>query len=272
MNKTASGYAIQKTGPDTTMILDSFGEALYLIEGRDRAVLVDTGMDGENLREVVDGLTKKPVSVFLTHGHIDHIGRTGDFETVYLKKEDRPLYREHMNADFNGSGSRALSFMSPDRIRDMPDGIDLGDRRLCVIPLPGHTPGSVLLADSRYRTVYTGDAIGSGMGVWMQIPGCLCVSAYRDHLRTAIGRLRDEKADSSWKFCGGHDGQEYTSRVAPFNRLGLPLMEDMLTLCGKLLEGAVEPEPVNVLSEPGQQPFYAAWGQAEMIVTKNRIL
>ena len=45
------------------------GEYMYLIEGTDRAILIDTGMGLGNIKEYVDGLTKLPYDVVL-HGYV----------------------------------------------------------------------------------------------------------------------------------------------------------------------------------------------------------
>ena len=46
----------------------------YLITGTKRAVLLDADMGIGNLRGVVRGLTRLPVTVVLSHAHWDHIG------------------------------------------------------------------------------------------------------------------------------------------------------------------------------------------------------
>ena len=46
----------------------------YLLCGRKKALLIDTGLGVSNLREVVESLTPLPVFVATTHVHWDHIG------------------------------------------------------------------------------------------------------------------------------------------------------------------------------------------------------
>ena len=48
-------------------------ETLYIIEGKDKAVLIDAGTNIPDLDKIVAGITKKPVSLLLTHGHGDHV-------------------------------------------------------------------------------------------------------------------------------------------------------------------------------------------------------
>lgn len=51
----------------------------YLLLGRERALLLDTGLGVGNLRREVEALTDLPVSVALTHVHWDHIGGCAQF-------------------------------------------------------------------------------------------------------------------------------------------------------------------------------------------------
>src|SRR5690554_1316757 len=57
---------------------------MYLLEGSEMALLIDTGTGQEDLSEFVARLTGKPLLVALTHGHGDHSGGSGYFPEVYL--------------------------------------------------------------------------------------------------------------------------------------------------------------------------------------------
>lgn len=62
--------------------------------------------------------------------------------------------------------------LHPERTLDIRTDtrIELGGTALSVCEVPGHTPGSVVVLDERSNRLFTGDAIGSGYGVWMQTP------------------------------------------------------------------------------------------------------
>ena len=49
-------------------------ETLYIIEGDDKAVLIDAGTHIPGLDKIVAGITDKPVTLLLTHVHGDHAG------------------------------------------------------------------------------------------------------------------------------------------------------------------------------------------------------
>lgn len=132
---------------------------MYLLAGRERAVLIDTGFGTVDLSGEVRKLTALPVEVILTHGHFDHIGGASLFEKVYMHGADRELYRLH-----SGEKHRAhfpqYSFPPPkDGILPIEDGtvFDLSGRTLRVIHTPGHSPGSVCVLDEERRWLFTGD-------------------------------------------------------------------------------------------------------------------
>jgi len=76
-------------------------------------------------------------------------------------------------------------------IMSIGDGhiFDLGDRRLQVICIPGHTPGSVCLLDSEDRLLFTGDTIGNP--TWLHLDESLPLSHFHENLK----RLRSVMDD-----------------------------------------------------------------------------
>lgn len=146
----------------------------YLIVGSERALLFDTGMGISDIKKVTEQLTKLPVVVLNSHTHDDHVGGNWQFKTVY-----------GMDTDFtrqNAKGSRedAQAEITPDQIcgalpkgfdsksystrpwkitRYIHDGdkIELGNRTIEVIAIPGHTPDAISLLDRGNGLLFTGD-------------------------------------------------------------------------------------------------------------------
>lgn len=253
-------YKSEKIFPDTWRIIDAFDEALYLIEKQNHAFLIDTGMDHDSLNDYVKTLTDKPVVVLLTHGHIDHIGRCGEFETVCMSTKDNDIYQKH----------QAMAEGPQFVIRNaLPDPFPIDMEGILPVELQGHTPGSTIFVDKENHAVYTGDALGSGCGVWMQIEGALSIAEYRNGLCHALNELASFGCDDSWHFYGGHANQEYQSKISAYNPLCLSLVKDMETLCTKLLNGEAELIQAEVKSD--SIPYYASYGKAEILTTKERI-
>jgi len=146
------GYQIIQIDSGSWRIEDGMVRC-YLLEGAERALLVDTGMTLKNAREIAEGLTDKPLSLLNTHGDPDHIAGNGAFPEVYMHPAEEANYRA-----FNGPGE-----IVPVQGGDL---LELGGRVLEVIELPGHTPGSIALLDRGRRVLISGDAIQDG-GIFM---------------------------------------------------------------------------------------------------------
>ena len=73
-----------------------YNESLYLVEGNDRALLIDAGTRIPGLDKIVAKITSKPVTMMLTHAHGDHAGGVGPFPEVYLNAGDMTIVPNNM--------------------------------------------------------------------------------------------------------------------------------------------------------------------------------
>ena len=71
-------FRAKKIYDNVTLIAGLGGEQSYLIEGREKAMLIDGLAGVGSLKVFVRELTDLPVTLVNTHGHVDHIG--ADFE------------------------------------------------------------------------------------------------------------------------------------------------------------------------------------------------
>ena len=196
-------------------------EDMYLIEGKDRALLFDTGMGRGDLAAYVKKLTKLPVDVAITHGNRDHFLQVDQFQnsTVYLSELDvtrlppqlvTPKYKWIKGGDVIDIG---------------------GGRKFEVIPVPGHSLGSVLYVDFANKIAITGDAISSGSMVYMFAPTCAALDEYLDGLKKLEQRI---KTLDGLTLLVGHHYQERT----PLNgAAGKQLITDMRIAAEKVLRG-----------------------------------
>lgn len=127
---------------------------MYLIEGTEKALLIDTGTKCEKLDEVVRKITQKPLDVVITHAHGDHAGNIRFFNEIYIHPADTVL----LDKTYKG------------KVHFVNDGyiFNLGGKKIEVSYMPAHTPGSIVLLDRKAGSCYSGDAFGSGQ-VWLQL-------------------------------------------------------------------------------------------------------
>ena len=131
---------------ENTWRIEDGGVRLFLLAGTERALLIDSGMNLKTARDVAAGLTDLPLSLLNTHADRDHIGSNEQFERFYMHPAEEPLYRR------SGMAGTVVPV-------EEGDVIDLGERELRIIHLPGHTPGSIAVLDVRGRILISGDAI-----------------------------------------------------------------------------------------------------------------
>jgi len=133
---------------------------LYLIFGRDRALLFDTGAPTIDVATPVDTLIRRWVArhgtntfglvVAHSHAHSDHVA--GDSQFVR-----RP------NTTVVGRDTASVrAFFGISQWPTSVGAIDLGDHVLDVIPIPGHQPASIALYDRRTGIMLTGDTFYPG--------------------------------------------------------------------------------------------------------------
>lgn len=87
-------FKAEPVNEQVTCIRSLSGELMYLIEGEKKALLMDTCVGYGSLRAFVEGLTDKPLTVVLSHGHIDHAMGAPEFDQVYMNHADIPVYQE----------------------------------------------------------------------------------------------------------------------------------------------------------------------------------
>jgi len=158
------------------------GSTMYLLEGRDRALLIDTANPAtftpgvNDLKTVVryllghgdDGRVKAHPLDFVvanTHNHGDHIGENAlmSDRTIYYMDGDWPA-----NAPANYVPIREGGGVTPHGRGVAVGSIDLGGGRvLAAIAMPPHTAGSTGYLDAKNHMLFTGDAIGSAWP-WLQ--------------------------------------------------------------------------------------------------------
>ena len=204
ISKLEQGVWVVETTDMTTM---------YIIEGAERAMLIDTGTNCDALDEVVRKITNKPLIVVVTHNHPDHAGNIRYFDEAYMHPSDTLI---QLGVEVQG------------KYRWLQDGdvFDLGGRKLEVMWMPGHTPGSIVLLDPAINAAYTSDTFGSGQ-VWMQLRPHTPMRTYYESCVRMEKIMREQNIT---KLYVGH--YPYLKRALPLNYL-----IEMRDLAKRLSEG-----------------------------------
>lgn len=204
----------------------------YLIVGKEKALLIDTGMGTGRIRPLIEQVTKLPIVLINTHGHPDHAGGNAEFDTpAYMCPDDFDVFEKMATKEFR------LDELSAHRSREevekelqptaqhpvaIEDGavIDLGGRTVKVIYTPGHTHGSLSVYDEETGYMFVGDNAMSrrtSLHEWCSSP-----------LSVFISSLEKIKSYGPVRLYSGHD-PKYSE----------PELLDRLIACaGEILNGA----------------------------------
>jgi glyoxylase-like metal-dependent hydrolase (beta-lactamase superfamily II) len=187
---------------------------MWHVRGRDRDALIDTGFGLRSMRDEIAALRERPVLAVASHTHFDHVGGHHQFDErlAHPAEADTLAAPDPDNTVWRGweTGSVVLAEPEPGfdqlqwcvrpapatRLVDEGDVIDLGDRVLEVLHLPGHSPGSIGLYEAATRTLFTGDVIYDGeLYDWLY-------HSDRELYRETLARVRELPADT---FHCGHE-------------------------------------------------------------------
>lgn len=136
----------------------------YLILNEDtrEIIIVDPGDDAERISEKIRELEGRPVAVFLTHGHYDHILAVNDLREaypaieVYIGEKDAAMLKDD-SLNCTCYGTRIL--VEPDHLVREGTVIDLAGFHCTVMHTPGHTAGSVCYYYEDQHVLFAGDTL-----------------------------------------------------------------------------------------------------------------
>ena len=218
---------------------------LWYLRGRERDLLVDAGNGIAPLRPALARFARsgrpREIVALVTHAHADHIGGFHEFEHRLLHPAEAdaaaraggeppllaatwvaklgPLMDEGgcelpqvlvdaaPHPRFDPTAFR-ITPAAPTHLVRGGDLIDLGDRRLTVIELPGHTPGSIGLLDDAEDALLSGDAVYDD-----ELIDTLPESDVEQYVRT-MKRLRTLEVDVVYPGHGEPFGRERLRQIA----------------------------------------------------------
>ncbi|XP_035234950.1 metallo-beta-lactamase domain-containing protein 2 [Anguilla anguilla] len=184
-------YAHKSLGEGLFWIQERFYESgnranIWLLRGSHQDVIIDTGLGLRSLPDYInakgllgeDPERRNPLLAIGTHVHFDHSGGLHQFQQV-------GVHRAEVDALANGDNFETVTWLSdseivrdpspgwrarqykvkavqPTHILQEGDVINLGDRQLTVLHMPGHSRGSICLHDKERKMLFSGDVAYDG--------------------------------------------------------------------------------------------------------------
>lgn len=272
-------FNIEKVNDKITAIRSRSGEIMYLVEGEKKAVLIDTCVGVKGLCDVIKKITDKPVTVLLTHGHMDHAMGAAEFEEVFMNLADLKLYREQSCLKdrknyIEISIGRKEDWMNDDnnfvletvnQFHELRDGdrFELGGISVEAYSLGGHTAGTMVMLIPEKRILITGDACNNA--TFLFAPESLSVEEYKRNLQHVDKRLN-----------GKYDECFMMHHVI---KASGALLKNVISLCDEILCGHVDDMPyefmgqINYVAKKADNQFIRAdGGEGNIIYSKQKIL
>ena len=230
---------------------------MYLIVGKKKAMLIDlsnniqwTENAAESLRQLVAERTEgRELIITFTHNHGDHIGM------LHAYTDDPAVKFALPETDFSALISKfpeaQCSYFNEGYI------FELGGMNVDVIEVPGHTNGSVVFSIQGHDLMFTGDAIGSGQGVWIfNAEGftqyASAVPRFIDWIENPSNGINTE----ALQIFGGHYWQKSgLPESMKGKELGMTYLYDMNQLIENIKDGTVVTEPVE-FGRPGLDTYF----------------
>ena len=238
-------YTKETIKPGMTVVRDYELGQIWVLENKDGATVIDTGMGAGDLFDyIVNNVLENKnanMNVVLTHNHGDHIGCLDDFvgkdqvKNVYVAEGDKDAIIKKMGPD-------------ADKVSIVKDGdfISIGNgENLEVVAIPGHTAGSIVLFYGD-EDVFTGDAVGSG-DLWMQIGMC-SIQTYTKSLQHFIDKVNGRQM----MLRTGH-----AENLEPFTE---EYLDDLMNCAEGIIDGSIEPTVY-----PRRDASYASYGRANIV-------
>ena len=178
-------YDTRTLGDGVTWISEPFIKPFFRcniwhVRGRDRDLLVDSGMGVVPLRRHVPLLSGRPLLAVASHSHYDHVGAHHEFAERLAHPAEAPLLAAPTRKNLliepwvtdeiftalppapYSSTTYAVKAAPVTGLLEDGDVVDLGDRRFEVIHTPGHSPGGIALFERTAGILFSGDIVYDG--------------------------------------------------------------------------------------------------------------
>ena len=192
-------FKIKKLCKDTWLI-EGDGCTSYVVAGEKEVIMIDNGYGVYDIRSFAEEIIGRAIKITInTHGHFDHGGGNGLFETVYMAKAGEAGAKTPYPSFANTSFPEGYFEYQPCYVKE-GDTIDLGNRVLEIFDIPSHSPGDIAILDRTERILFVGDNAGEHvMLMYQQKDPQPTIEQYAIHLRKLIEHYQEYDY-----ICSGH--------------------------------------------------------------------
>jgi len=131
------------------------------------AALIDPGGDIDHLLKAVADNHVDLTKIWLTHGHLDHVGATAELKERFNLPVTGPHIEDKFLLDAIPLQCEMFGFPSvekflPDQWIDEATVLSLGAETFSILYTPGHTPGHIVIKHDDRKLLWVGDVLFNG--------------------------------------------------------------------------------------------------------------
>lgn len=132
-----------------------------------QAVVIDPGGDCDKIITALKENNLTLNAIWLTHGHLDHVGGADILRNMFNVKiigpqKDEHFWFENLPMQAQMFGFAPIAPFYPDEWLNHDDKVSVGNLSFDIKHCPGHTPGHIVFYQSVEQLVIVGDVIFKG--------------------------------------------------------------------------------------------------------------
>ncbi len=156
----------------TTLTVGPLQTNCYLLSHpqTDQTIIIDPGEEADFITQEILQKKLKPILIFLTHGHFDHVLGSLELKLNFnipltLHPQDLTLYQKAPQNALFWTKQQSAPVPPPDTFLSPQEVLPSPFSDFTIIHTPGHTPGGVSLYSSKHHLLFSGDTLfNQGVG------------------------------------------------------------------------------------------------------------
>ncbi len=145
--------------------LGQLGTNCYIMVNHDTnaCIVFDPADEAPVLKEIFDHPEFQLQAIFLTHGHIDHIGAAKELKDmynvpIYASKEENDQILTKVGANLSAMFGNPMTLEADELLQDGQKVEIIGTTLTCILT-PGHTAGGMCFYCEEMKSVIAGDTL-----------------------------------------------------------------------------------------------------------------